>query len=185
MRHATVGLRTDAPGTALMTPQIRYYPDHVTVRIPSGQWNEALQEQAQSADIGSDPRAVADLIASERSQPMANQGFGTAAPSVLHSDPRDDIPLTYCNFTRITICAAAFVVSSIAILATQMIGNAGHIPGFKMLAFDPKGENANLFLGIFGSAFIYCFALMNCLLNSCTRTAADAQGHVFSEPSSP
>jgi len=153
--------RPDVPVTPLASPKISYYRDHVTIRLPTGVWNEALQEQAQSANIRPDPKAVADLIASERSQPDANRSTATGARPVLYSDSRDVIPLTYCDKTRHIISLVGFIVSSATILGVHMAGNDGKVPGFQPLPLydDDRGEiAANLsstaMLAVFGSGAI-------------------------------
>lgn len=133
--------RSEAPATGLESPKISYYSDHVTIRVPNGQWNEALQEQAQSANIRPDPGAVAELIASERSQPAANQGSATAARPILHSDSRDAIPLTYCNGTRRTIAIAGSVVSSATILGVHLAAISDRVPGFQPLTMLGGGSD--------------------------------------------
>jgi hypothetical protein len=125
--------RSEVPATPLTSPQIIQGPDCVAILLPNGLWNEALQEQAQSANIRSDPRAVAELIASERSQPSTNQGDATAARPVLQPDRRDAIPLIYCNRTRHIIALVGFVVSSATILGVQMAAIADLVPGFQPL----------------------------------------------------
>lgn len=134
--------RSEVPATPLRSPKISYYSDHVTIRVPNGQWNEALQEQAQSANIRPDPRAVAGLISSERSQPSTNQGAATAAPPVLQPDRRDAIPLTYCDRTRRIISVIGFVVSSVTILGVHMAGNDGKVPGFQPLTTSDSSNDS-------------------------------------------
>lgn len=154
--------RPDVPVTPLTSPKISYYRDHVTIRLPNGVWNEALQEQAQSANIRPDPRAVADLIASERSQPDANRSTATGARPVLHSDPRDAIPLTYCDRTRRIISLVGFVVSSATILGVHMAGNDGKVPGFQPIKmFENDSNEAFLgFVGVSGICMIIVYAVM-------------------------
>ena len=146
--------RPDVPVTPLTSPKISYYPDHVTIRLPNDVWNEALQEQAQSASIRPDPKAVADLIASERSQPVANRSTATGVRPVLHSDPRDAIPLTYCDKTRRIISLVGFVVSSATILGVHMAGNDDKVPGFQPLRLY-EGVNDKNVLGVVGATSIF------------------------------
>ena len=146
--------RPDVPVTPLTSPKISYYPDHVTIRLPNDVWNEALQEQAQSASIRPDPKAVADLIASERSQPVANRSTATGVRPVLHSDPRDAIPLTYCDKTRRIISMVGFVVSSATILGVHIAGNDGKVPGFQPLEMY-EAENNRVVLGVVGGSSIF------------------------------
>jgi hypothetical protein len=152
--------RSEAPATPLKSPKISYYSDHVTIRVPNGQWNEALQEQAQSANIRPDPRVVAELIASERSQPSTNQGAATPARPVLQSDSSDAIPLTHCNRTRRIIALAGFVVSSVTILGVHVAGNDGKVPGFQPLPlydgddYSLRSLFSTIGLGMFGFAAI-------------------------------
>jgi hypothetical protein len=159
--------RPEAPATGLKSPKISYYADHVTIRVPNGQWNEALQEQAQSANIRSDPRAVAELVASERAQPSTNQGAATPARPVLQPDRRDAIPLTYCNRTRNIIALVGFVVSSATILGVHVAANDGKVPGFQPLPLS-GGRLSESFLdhpiglGMYASCAIAVFAA--CLL---------------------
>jgi hypothetical protein len=154
--------RPDVPVTPLTSPKISYYRDHVTIRLPTGVWNEALQEQAQSANIRPDPKAVADLIASERSQPDANRSTATGARPVLHSDPRDAIPLTYCDQTRRIISLVGFVVSSATILGVHMAGNDDKVPGFQPLKIYPKYNDVFALgvVGVVGICMIIYFAGM-------------------------
>ena len=149
--------RTEAPATGLESPKISYYRDHVTIRLPNGVWNEALQEQAQSANIRPDPKAVADLIASERSQPVANRSTATGVRPVLHSDPRDAIPLTYCDRTRRIISLVGFVVSSATILGVLIAGNDGKVPGFQPLKLFEEDDKT--FLGLVGATYI-CMVIL-------------------------
>jgi hypothetical protein len=154
--------RPDVPVTPLTSPKISHYRDHVTIRLPNGVWNESLQELAQSANIRPDPKAVADLIASERSQPDANRSTAKGARPVLHSDPRDAIPLTYCDQTRRIISLVGFVVSSATILGVHMAGNDGKVPGFQPIKmFEEAGNVA--FLGCVGS-FGICLIIFNAWL---------------------
>ena len=146
--------RPDVPVTPLTSPKISYYPDHVTIRLPNGVWNEALREQAKSANIRPDPKAVADLIASERSQPVANRSTATGVRPVLHSDPRDAIPLTYCDKTRRIISLVGFVVSSATILGVHMAGNDDKVPGFQPLRLY-EGVNDKNVLGVVGATSIF------------------------------
>jgi hypothetical protein len=161
MHQTKSSSRTDAPVTALTSPKISYYRDHVTIRLPNGVWNEALQEQAQSANIRPDPKAVADLITSERSQPDANRSTATGARPVLHSDSRDAIPLTYYDNTRHIISVVGFIVSSATILGVHLAGNDGKVPGFQPLPLydGDRGEIAATWSGpamlaVFGSTAI-------------------------------
>lgn len=133
--------RSEVPATPLTSPQIIQGPDCVAILLPNGLWNEALQEQAQSANIRSDPRAVAELIASERSQPSTNQGTATPARPVLQPDRRDAIPLTYCNRTRRTIAIAGFVVSSVTILGVHMAALSDRVPGFQPLTIPGLSDD--------------------------------------------
>ena len=153
--------RSEVPATGLKSPKISYYSDHVTIRVPKGQWNEALQEQAQSANIRPDPRAVADLIASERSQPIANRSTATGARPVLHSDPRDAIPLTYCDKTRRIISLVGFVVSSATILGVHLAGNDGRVPGFQPLPLydDDRGPSDAVYSGVVALSFFGIIAI--------------------------
>ena len=153
--------RSEVPATGLKSPKISYYSDHVTIRVPKGQWNEALQEQAQSANIRPDPRAVADLIASERSQPIANRSTATGARPVLHSDPRDAIPLTYCDKTRRIISLVGFVVSSATILGVRLAGNDGRVPGFQPLPLydDDRGPSDAVYSGVVALSFFGIIAI--------------------------
>ncbi len=167
--------RSAVPATPLTSPQIIQGPDCVAILLPNGLWNEALEELAQSANIRSAPRAVAELIASERSQPSTNQDAATAAPPVLQPDPRDAIPLTYCNRTRHMIALVGFVVSSVTILGVHVAGNDGKVPGFQPLPLfdDDRNPMGVLFssvigLGIFasgaiGAAGIIGFSIQKCL----------------------
>lgn len=139
MSQATSRLRTDAPATVLRRPHISYYDDHVTIRVPTGQWNEALQDSARSANITHDPVAVAELIVSERSQSTVNRGAATVARPVLHSDPRDAIPLTYCDKTRRIIALVGFVVSSATIFGVHLASVTDRVPGFQPLTFSGLG----------------------------------------------
>jgi hypothetical protein len=170
MHQTKSSSRTDAPVTALTSPKISYYPDHVTIRLRNGVWTEALQEQAQSANIRPDPRAVADLIASERSQPVANRSAAIGARPVLHSDPRDAIPLTYCDRTRRIISLVGFVVSSATILGVHMAGNDGRVPGFQPLKiFQEDYDDLIAFIcgGVGGICVITLYAwLFKMRLNS-------------------
>ena len=154
--------RPDVPVTPLTSPKISYYRDHVTIRLPNGVWNEALQEQAQSANIRPDPRAVADLIASERSQPDANRSTATGARPVLHSDPRDAIPLTYCDRTRRIISLVGFVVSSATILGVHMAGNDDKVPGFQPIKLYENDRNLDFlgFVGVSSICMIIVYAVM-------------------------
>lgn len=154
MHQTKSSSRTDAPVTALTSPKISYYPDHVTILLPNSVWNEALQEQAQSANIRPDPRAVADLIASERSQPVANRSTATGARPVLQSDSRDAIPLTYCDRTRRIISLVGFVVSSATILGVHIAGNDGKVPGFQPLKLYEDGNDKTV-LGLVGAISIF------------------------------
>jgi hypothetical protein len=133
--------RSEVPATPLTSPQIIQGPNCVAILLPNGLWNEALQEQAQSANIRSDPRAVAELIASERSQPSTNQGTATPARPVLQPDRRDAIPLTYCNRTRRTIAIAGFVVSSVTILGVHMAALSDRVPGFQPLTIPGLSDD--------------------------------------------
>jgi hypothetical protein len=152
--------RPEVPATPLTSPQIIQGPDCVAILLPNGLWNEALREQAQSANIRSAPRAVAELIASERSQPSTNQDAATAAPPVLQPDRRDAIPLTHCNRTRRIIALVGFVVSSVTILGVHMAGNDGKVPGFQPLPlydgddYSLRSLFSTIGLGMFGSAAI-------------------------------
>jgi hypothetical protein len=162
--------RSGVPATPLTSPQIIQGPDCVAILLPNGLWNEALQEQAQSANIRSDPRAVAELIASERSQPSTNQGTATPARPVLQPDRRDAIPLIYCNRTRHIIALVGFVVSSATILGVQMAAIADLVPGFQSLPIylnseEPRGPVDKIgniaILGFTGIGVIFliaCFA---------------------------
>ena len=154
--------RPDVPVTPLTSPKISYYRDHVTIRLPTGVWNEALQEQAQSANIRPDPRAVADMISSERSQPVANRSTATGALPVLHSDPRDAIPLTYCDKTRRIISMVGFVVSSATILGVHIAGNDGKVPGFQPIKLYENDRNLDLlgFVGVSSICMIIVYAVM-------------------------
>lgn len=132
--------RADAPAPAdAPTVQISYDTDHVIIRVPIGQWNEALQEQAGSTEITTDVRAIAKLIASERSESATRQSVTTAARPAPQPDPRDAIPFTYCNHTRRILALVGFVVSSATILGVHMAGNDGHVPGFQRLPMIPEG----------------------------------------------
>jgi hypothetical protein len=159
--------RSEVPATPLTSPQIIQGPDCVAILLPNGLWNEALQEQAQSANIRSDPRAVAELIASERSQPSTNQGTATPARPVLQPDRRDAIPLIYCNRTRHIIALVGFVVSSATILGVHVAANDGKVPGFQPLPLS-GGRLSESFLdhpiglGMYASCAIAVFAA--CLL---------------------
>ena len=165
--------RSEVPATPLRSPKISYYSDHVTIRVPNGQWNEALQEQAQSANIRPDPRAVADLIASERSQPVANRSTAIGARPVLHSDPRDAIPLTYCNRTRRTIAIAGFFVSSATILGVHLAAISDRVPGFQPLMLIGVGsdtkeirEGEMISLGLVAGGLFSVLTMAMCLWKS-------------------
>ena len=173
MSRATSSARSDAPAKVLMRPHIRYYDDHVTIRVPTGQWNESLQQLAASANVASDPTAVAELIASERSQPATNQGTATAAHPAWQSDPRDAIPLTYCNNTRRIIALIGFLVSSTTILGVQLAALADLVPGFQALPISARTdsydeakfrENNLVSIGFFGSFFICMGGMFLCLM---------------------
>lgn len=164
MSKSVSSQRTEAPADVL-SPQINYYDDHVTIRVPNGQWNEALQELAQSAKVTSDPRAVAKLIASERSQPAANQDVPKAARPVLQWDPRDEIPLTHCNKTRRIIGLVGFIVSSVTIFGVHVASIADRVPGFQPLTIyemqqgeDPAVFKLNNIVGL------SCLAIGNLIL---------------------
>jgi len=139
MSQATSRSRPDAPATVLRKPHISYYDDHVTIRVPTGQWNEALQDSARSVNIAHDPIAVAELIASERSQSTVNRDAATVSRPVLHSDPRDAIPLTYCDKTRRIIALVGFVVSSATILGVHLASVTDRVPGFQPLTLSGLG----------------------------------------------
>ena len=166
--------RSEAPATGLKSPKISYYADHVTIRVPNGQWDDALHEQAQFANLRSDPGAVAGLITSERSQPSTNQGDATAARPVLQPDRRDAIPLTYCNHTRRIIALVGFVVSSVTILGVHVAGNDGKVPGFQPLPLfdDDRSPMGVLFssvigLGIFASGAIGVAGIIGFFIQKC------------------
>lgn len=171
MSRSISGPRSDRP-TGALRPQIYYYEDHVTIRIDRNDWDEGLEKHAKSANTSVDKAARAAWKASEDSDPVDGSGAVKQTHPALQSDPRDEIPLIYCNTTRRIISAVGCLLSAGAITAITIAGNHGDVAGFKELPvneYEPKGDS-DLFIGTFGAAFAVAVTAFGCLFaNTCKK----------------
>ena len=119
--------------------KIREGDNKVTLTVPKRDWKEAMARQEQKAK-STDTTINLEPVMKKMKGQMVIKIVNTAAEQALTTrpDPRDAIPLTYCNKTRRIIALVGFVVSSATILGVHMAAIADRVPGFQPLTiFDP------------------------------------------------
>lgn len=104
------------------------------IKLPSRDWDEAVARQEQkvkSTDTAVDLEAAMKKMKGQ----MVIKIVNTAAEQALTTqpDPRDAIPLNYCDKTRRIIALVGFIVSTATIFRVQMAAVADRVPGFQPL----------------------------------------------------
>jgi hypothetical protein len=119
--------------------EIRENGNQVILTFPKRDWKEAMARQEQKAK-STDTTVNLEPVMKKMKGQMVIKIVNTAAEQALTTrpDPRDAIPLTYCDKTRRIVALVGFVVSSATILGVHMAAIADRVPGFQPLTiFDP------------------------------------------------
>ena len=149
MSKAQLGQRNKVPKDYefdLNKWEIRESGNQVTLTFPKRDWKEAMARQEQKAK-STDTTINLEPVMKKMKGQMVIKIVNTAAEQALTTqpDPRDAIPLTYCDKTRRIIALVGFIVSSATILGVHMAAIADRVPGFQPLTiFELKTSGESI-----------------------------------------
>ncbi len=121
--------------------EIRESGNQVILTFPKRDWKEAMAIQEQKAK-STDTTVNLEPVMKKMKGQMVIKIVNTAAEQALtmQPDPRDAIPLNYCDKTRRIIGLVGFIVSTATILGVQTASVADLVPGFQPLPINRWGE---------------------------------------------
>jgi virulence-associated protein VagC len=121
--------------------EIRENGNQVILTFPKRDWKEAMARQEQKAK-STDTTVNLEPVMKKMKGQMVIKIVNTAAEQVLTTrpDPRDAIPLTYCDKTRRIVALVGFIVSTATIFGVQTASVADLVPGFQPLHIFTRDE---------------------------------------------